>query len=192
MISSLTNLSLCTHPWVIEKESNGSLPFLDMLVERSGNAFSTSVFQKPTFSGPYIVFLWSLLKSWKEVLCKIKGILLDSDYPEDILVWLFMHRISIFNSSPMQSPDKCPIYLKLPWENKSSQSLVDQIKSYISECYLATKMWVVFSASCVLPSFQKDKRCPFSNGSVVYYLSVHAMLTVGRTSQCLVTRINQY
>ena len=33
-----------------EKESNNSLPFLDILISRSENSFKTSVYHKPTFS----------------------------------------------------------------------------------------------------------------------------------------------
>ena len=37
-----------------EKESNHSLPFLDVLVERHDSKFSTSVYRKPTFTGQYL------------------------------------------------------------------------------------------------------------------------------------------
>ena len=36
-----------------EKESNNSLPFLDILILRSENGFKISVYHKPTFSGVY-------------------------------------------------------------------------------------------------------------------------------------------
>jgi len=52
-LSHLNSLhpSLCfTH----EKESNHSLPFLDVLVERRDSEFSTSVYKKPTFTGQYL------------------------------------------------------------------------------------------------------------------------------------------
>ena len=39
-----------------EKESNDSLPFLDILISRSENGFKTSVYHKPTFSGVYSNF----------------------------------------------------------------------------------------------------------------------------------------
>ena len=37
-----------------EKETNQSLPFLDVLVERHDSEFLTSVFRKPTFTGQYL------------------------------------------------------------------------------------------------------------------------------------------
>ena len=39
-----------------EKESNNSLPFLDILISRSENGFKTSVYHKSTFSGAYSNF----------------------------------------------------------------------------------------------------------------------------------------
>ena len=38
------------------KESNNSLPFLDILMSRSENDFETSVYHKPAFSGVYSSF----------------------------------------------------------------------------------------------------------------------------------------
>jgi len=37
-----------------EKESNHSLHFLDVLLERRDSEFSTSVYRKPTFTGQYL------------------------------------------------------------------------------------------------------------------------------------------
>ena len=45
------------HPalkFTIEKEQNNSLHFLDVLVEKEGTGFLTSIYGKPTFTGQYI------------------------------------------------------------------------------------------------------------------------------------------
>ena len=45
------------HPalkFTVEKEQNNSLNFLDVLVEKDGTGFLTSVYRKPTFTGQYI------------------------------------------------------------------------------------------------------------------------------------------
>ena len=39
-----------------EKEVNGSLPFLDVLISRNKKGFTTTVYHKPTFSGVYSNF----------------------------------------------------------------------------------------------------------------------------------------
>ena len=45
------------HPaleFTVEKEQSNSLSFLDVLVEKEGTGFSTSVYRKPTFTGQYL------------------------------------------------------------------------------------------------------------------------------------------
>ena len=39
-----------------EKEVKGSLPFLDVLISRNKEGFTTTVYHKPTFSGVYSNF----------------------------------------------------------------------------------------------------------------------------------------
>ena len=38
----------------MEKESNNTLPFLDVLISRTEQGFKTSVYRKPTFTGQYL------------------------------------------------------------------------------------------------------------------------------------------
>ena len=40
--------------FTLEKECNGTLPFLDVLVEKNDHKFVTSIYRKPTFPGQYI------------------------------------------------------------------------------------------------------------------------------------------
>ena len=40
--------------FTMEEESNGQLPFLDVLVERGDSSFLTSIYRKPTFTGLYL------------------------------------------------------------------------------------------------------------------------------------------
>ena len=42
--------------FINEKEVNGSLSFLDVLISRSNKGFTTTVYHKPTFSGVYSNF----------------------------------------------------------------------------------------------------------------------------------------
>jgi len=89
-----------------EKEFNHSLPFLDVLVERLGSEFSTSVYRKPTFTGQYL--RWNSFRSHKRkinligtlvhrafMICskdkldpehdKIYSTLLENGYPEHLI-----------------------------------------------------------------------------------------------------------
>ena len=52
-LDKLNSLHPSLH-FIFEKESNCSLPFLDVLVEKLSSGFITSIYRKPTFSGQYI------------------------------------------------------------------------------------------------------------------------------------------
>ena len=40
--------------FIIEKEDNNSLPFLDVLVTKEGNRMTTSIYRKPTHTDQYL------------------------------------------------------------------------------------------------------------------------------------------
>ena len=93
------------HPslrFTYEKESDHSLPFLDVLVERHGSEFLTSVYRKPTFTGQYLrwnsfspqkrkinligtlvhrAFMICSKNKLDQELGKIHSILLENGYP---------------------------------------------------------------------------------------------------------------
>ena len=46
-----------TLKFTVEKEQNNSLNFLDVLIEKEGTGFLTSIYRKPTFTGQYLKFL---------------------------------------------------------------------------------------------------------------------------------------
>ena len=50
-----------------EVESDGSLPFLDVRVRRSGDSFETSVYRKPSYTGlglSFFSFIPLSIKKW--------------------------------------------------------------------------------------------------------------------------------
>ena len=51
-----------------EKEVNGSLPFLDVLITRNKESFTTTVYHKPTFSGVYSNFNSFIVDEYKHGL----------------------------------------------------------------------------------------------------------------------------
>ena len=123
-----------------ELETNGSLPFLDVSIERS-NGFSTSVYRKPTFIGLFTNFdsfiplsfkrnlVYCLLDRYFKIcssyqvfhleVLKLKNLLLSNGYPSA----LFEHCLSVFLdkifsvpvSSPLYNINKRVIYFCLPF-----------------------------------------------------------------------------
>ena len=91
--------------FTVEEESNNSLPFLDILIQKEGNNFSTSLYRKPTYTGLYTDFsilspnnnkvnLISMLVfraicasyiNFHNELVKIKHILAKKCYPSSLI-----------------------------------------------------------------------------------------------------------
>ena len=169
----------CLHTalhFTFEKEENNSLPFLDVLVEKSDTGFLTRVYRKPTFSGLYT--RWSsfcpkerkisLIKTLTHralMICskskldseleKLTKIFLESGYPEDVFSVYIKEKIGNFSADVKFGPQKCPVYLKLPWIGESSLRFESQIKQAITNCFFAVDPRVVYSTKKALPSIQK-------------------------------------
>ena len=164
------------HPslrFTVEKEKDGVLPFLDVKVEKSSNEFLTSVYRKPTFTGLYTN--WNSFEPAKrktnlvgtlvhcalkicsknklqEKLNKIRSILQQNGYPKIVINCSIRNKIARFNLEPKEGPQKCPVYLRLPWIGKISLKFESQIKSAVQKCYGAVDPRVLFSTRKLLPA----------------------------------------
>ena len=119
-----------------EKESNHSLPFLDVLVERRDSEFSTSVYRKPTFTGQYL--RWNSFSPHKRkinlictlvhrafMICskgklvpeldKVLSILLENGYPENLIKSTIKQKLQQLNLNPVHTVKKYLINLHIPW-----------------------------------------------------------------------------
>ena len=45
---------------------------------------------------------------------KIKQLLIENGYPEDVILACFKEKLANFTSEKPFGPEKCPVYLKLP------------------------------------------------------------------------------
>ena len=207
----------CLHPalkFTFEKEQDGKLPFLDILVERTELGFETSVYRKPTFSGQYI--RWESFRPRKRktnliatlvhralMICTknklkqeidfIKKILLDNGYPENIVLKHISKKIAQFSAAKLFGPEKCPVYLRAPWIGSASQQLEHQVKSAVQNCYGAVSPRLIFSSQCMLPAAKKDVLPANQRSMVIYEYVCHCdSRYVGRTTQKLQERIKQH
>ena len=205
------------HPalqFTFEKEENDSLPFLDVLVEKSNTGFLTSVYRKPTFTGQYIrwnsfcpkqrkVNLVKTLVHRALMICsksklhaeleKLKTIFLDNGYPEDVILSYTKEKIASFSAVQKFGPQKCPVYLKLPWIGNTSLRFESQIRQAITNCFFAVNPRIVYSTRRALPSIQKDCVPTKQKSSVIYEFTCQCDSGyVGRTTQRLGDRIKQH
>ena len=172
------------HPslrFIVEKEKDGILPFLDVKIEKSTNEFLTSVYRRPTFTGLHTNWnsfeppkrktnlvgilvhralkICSKSKLQKE-LNQIRSILQQNGYPEIVINSSIKNTISRFNLEPKEGPQRCPVYVKLPWIGKIFLKFESQIKSAVQKCYGAVEPHVLFSTKNCYQQFTKMRCLP--------------------------------
>ena len=212
----LSNLN-SLHPalqFTFEKETNNSLPFLDVLVSKSDSQFITAVYRKPTFTGQYIHWnsfgpqkrktnLINTLVHRALKICSdstltneidfIRLVLIDNGYPEFIINSEISKQILRFRQIPKEGPQKCPVYLKLPWIGESALNFEKKIKQAVHDCFGSVQTRVIFSTRRLWPAAEKDFLPAHQKSNVVYeYVCRCDSRYVGRTSQRLEDRINQH
>ena len=201
--------------WILELDvANNSLHFLDILVEKEGTEFLTSIYWKPTFTGQYIrwnsfspktrkiSFITTLVHRALMIcsknklgpeLDKIKQMLIETGYPADVLLLCINQKVANLAAEQPFGPGKCPVYLKLPWTCNVSSKFENQIIKAIVSCYYAVKPRLVYNTRVMLPSVKKDCVPTTQKNCVVYEFSCQCEARyVGRTTQRLTDRIKQH
>ena len=205
------------HPalkFTVDKEQNNSLNFLDVSVEKGDTGFLTSIYRKPTFTGQYIrwnsfspkprkINLIKTLVHRALMICSktkldseldtIKQLLIENGYPEDVLVSCIKEKLATISSEKRFGPEKCPVYLKLPWIGNVSSKFENQIHKAITSCFYAVKPCAVYNTRVMLSSAKKDSVPTTQISCVVYEFSCRCEARyVGRTTQRLADRIKQH
>lgn len=71
----------------------------------------------------------------QQELDSIRSILVENGYPEFIIDSRISKTIFRFNQSVKEGPQKCRVYLKLPWIGDCSANFETKIKLEISNCF---------------------------------------------------------
>ena len=102
-------------------------------------------------------------------------------------------KFELFNCKPKEGPQKCPVYLKLPWIGKISLKFETQTKIAINRCYQAAEHRIIFTTRKILPAVYKNVLPYLQQSMVVYqYVCRCDCRYVDRTFQRLQDRINQH
>ena len=126
-------------------------------------------------------------------LDKIKLILLTNGYPEHVNKSFMAMKMKQFHALPKFGPEKCPLYLCLPWLGSFSIRFEKQVKSAVKQCFFAVEPHVVYSTNELLSATNKDVLPAVQKSNVIYQFSCHCdSRYVGRTSQRLQDRIKQH
>ena len=205
------------HPslrFTYEKESNHSLPFLDVLVERHDLEFLTSVYRKPTFTSQYLrwdsfspqkrkINLIGTLVNRAFMICskskldpelgKIRLILLENGYPEHAINSAFKQKLQQLNFNPVHTVEKCPVYLHIPWIGNVSMKFEKQITSAVKHCFFSVEPRAIFNTRQLLPAIKKDVLPSHHHSNVIYQFVCYCNSRyVGRTCQRLEEQIKQH
>ena len=212
----LTKLN-CLHPsliFIFEKEKGKCLPFLDVYVARTDSGFETSIYRKPTFIGQYLLeesfspfirkislvftlvhraFIICTKRRLNREIERIKKILLDNGYPKNVINAQITMKIAQFSNLKRFSPEKCPVYLRVPWIGKPTPNLKKEVKTDIKRCCGSVSTRLVFSSKRMLPVAFEDVLLTTQKSSVIYeYKCFCDSGYVGRTSQGLQDGIKQH
>ena len=122
----------------------------------------------------------------------IRSILGSNGYLENLINARIKRKIEEFKLPLKEGPEKCPVYLKLPWISNISIKFEKHCKTAVCSCFGAVKLRAVYYTRKMLPTVRKDV-VPTKQQSVVVYQYVCRCncRCVGRTSQRPQDRIKQ-
>ena len=204
-----------------EYEDCNSMPFLDVEIHRSNNAFHTTVYRKPCFSGLHSSFFSHCCKKFKLNSVKtllnraynvcssysslhnefefLKTLFLNNGYPK-ILIEKLIHNFLEKKFAPETPPPetKKPVYFSIPYYGHKSVLFSIEIQKLISSYFSELEPRAI-----LINNFKISHLFPFKDclpnelrSSIVYkYSCVHGECTsayVGSTVRNLHTRVSEH
>ena len=128
-----------------------------------------------------------------EEIERIKKILLDNGYSKNIINTQITKKVAQFSTLKRFGPEKCPVYLRVPWISKPSTNLEKEVKTALESCYGSVSTRLVFTSKRMLPVACKDVLPAIQKSFVIYEYKCHCdSRYVGRTSQRLQYHIKQH
>ena len=110
---------------------------------------------------------------------RIKKILLDNGYPKNVINTQITNKIAQFSTFKRFGPEKCPVYLRVPWIGKPSTYLEKDIKTAVESCYGSVSTLLVFTSKRMLPVARKDVLQYLPLRKVQSYMNISATVIVG-------------
>ena len=99
---------------------------------------------------------------------RIKKILLDNGYPKNVVNAQIAEKIAQFSTLKRFGPEKCPVYLRVPWIGKPYINLGKEVITAVESCYGFVITSLVFTSKRMLPAARKDVP-PTTQKSLVIY-----------------------
>ena len=199
--------------FTMEKESNDSLPFLDiLLIKRTYGSIKRRLYRKPTWNGQYLHFQSSVPLQFKRnlVYClanrvrKIRSYdVLDHElmivkntfkfngYPDKFIKAHMKEKVPKQNLSSL--PKKV-LYLHLPFKgNTILEIFKSRLERTIRHSYPAGVIRIVSKTQYLIPSCSKDKLTrQFKSMCIYNFTCICDARYIGRTTRQLSKRIKEH
>ncbi|BHF72983.1 hypothetical protein SprV_0401605600 [Sparganum proliferum] len=215
-VAALLNAANQAHPsikFTLEMESAGSLPFLDVLLNRrSDGSIRRSVYRKKTWSGQYTNFASfvplqqkrNLVRclaqrarkicstdSIEEELRKIQGLLRENGYPDRFIAKNLAERPA---KPTTLTAEKKTLFLKVPFQGDAAGELLRRrLDQAVSGTFPAARVRISFSSNPILRGEGKDRLPPQTASMCIYSFTCSCGAGyIGRTSRRLSKRIREH
>ena len=106
-------------------------------------------------------------------LDKIKVILQTNGYPEHVIKLFMAKTMKQYHALPKFRPERCPVYLLLPWLGSVSTRFEKPVKSAVKLCFSAVEPRVVYSTNELLSATNKNVLPALQKSNVIYQFSCH-------------------
>ena len=204
-----------------EKETNHTLPFLDINIESMGNKFKTSIFKKASDTGLLTNFksfihskykkslvktlidrIYKINSSWKgfhQNITKMREILQKNNFPDKFIYQNIREEVrkKIEKRAQKEQNNKEKAhYFSLPYIGTFSKTTEQKLNSIIQKyCKTGTKIKVAFTSTKISSFFSpKDEVSKEHASKVVYKFSCNGCqsIYVGFTTCHLTKRIHEH
>ena len=123
----------------------------------------------------------------------IKTALLKNRYPGDRFTTPLRYKCKHFSANARFGPEKCPVYLELPWISKSSMHLIEQFKRSFSCCLNAINLRFVLKSNAIITPNFKDSVSMHEESFLIYKFHYKCDICyTGRTTHGFENRIRPY
>ena len=129
-----------------------------------------------------------------EELSKVREILTSNGYPISIINKRIKMKMKCSDESKICGPQKCPVYLRLPYLGDFSERITKTIRHHVEKTFMSVNMRTVFSTKSILSKSTKDVLPSLTKSKVVYqFKCAHCdSVYVGRTLRRLNERIDEH
>ena len=108
---------------------------------------------------------------------KIKQLLIENGYQADVLLSCINQKLANFAAEKPIAPEKCPVYLKLPWIGNVSSKFENQISKASTYCYYAVKPRVVYNTRVMLRVTSSEEQSQRHNITLRYLTHTEFILS---------------